>query len=105
MHPWMLEQVAREHRRDLLAVAARPRVRPAWTWRKLAAYITMTRPASGATPVTSTPNAAPMLAPLPGGDGIETEQGVVMGAAGTSKPGQPARISNPDQPARPASAA
>jgi hypothetical protein len=43
MHPWMIEQVAREHRRDLLARAARPRVRPAWTWQKLVGYMTMSR--------------------------------------------------------------
>ncbi len=35
MHPWMLEQMAKEHRRDLLALACRTPAdrRPAPTWR------------------------------------------------------------------------
>jgi hypothetical protein len=63
MHPWMIEQVARENRRDLLARAARPQARPAWTWRKLATYIhmiTTDRRAAHA-------GTAPVLAPLTGG--------------------------------------
>jgi len=35
MHPWMLEKMAQEHRRDLLALACRTRPdrRPTPTWR------------------------------------------------------------------------
>jgi hypothetical protein len=43
MHPWMSEQVAREHRRDLLAHAARHRDRPAWTWTRIVAVLSTSR--------------------------------------------------------------
>jgi len=63
MHPWMIEQVAREQRRELLARASRPRVRRSWTWRSLASYIGMTR--TDRRPARVDPG--PSLAPLPGG--------------------------------------
>jgi hypothetical protein len=64
MHPWMIEQVAREQRRDLLARAAgRPRVRSAGTWRKLATYIHMSKTYHHVAPAEPTR----ALAPLPGG--------------------------------------
>jgi hypothetical protein len=43
MHPWMSEQVAREHRRDLLAHAARHRDRHAWTWTRIVAVLPTSR--------------------------------------------------------------
>jgi hypothetical protein len=56
MHPWMIEQVAREHRRDLLAWKARPRVRPARRLQRFASYIRISRKAQQPTGA---------LAPLP----------------------------------------
>ena len=61
MHPWMIEQVAREQRRELLSRAARPRVRRGWTWRSLASYIGMARTIRGPA------RTRPSLAPLQGG--------------------------------------
>jgi hypothetical protein len=43
MHPWMSEQVAREHRRDLLAHAARHRHPPTWTWTRIVAVLSASR--------------------------------------------------------------
>jgi hypothetical protein len=43
MHPWMSEQVAREHRRDLLAHAARHRDRHTRTWTRIAAVLSTSR--------------------------------------------------------------
>jgi hypothetical protein len=96
MHPWMLEQVAYEHRRDLLARASRPRVRPDRTWRKLATYMAMTRfirrtAAAAPAPAAPTPGSPTMLAPLPRGNGIETGQSGAVAAARTSSAGEPAR--------------
>jgi hypothetical protein len=105
MHPWMLEQVASEHRRDLLARAARPRVRPARTLRTLAAYMSMTRVVRRRAPVAPAPSSAPVLARLPGGNGIETGPGVMAATARTSRPDESARTPRADESAHPASAA
>jgi hypothetical protein len=43
MHPWISEQVAREHRRDLLAHAARHRDRQVWTWTRIVAVLSTAR--------------------------------------------------------------
>jgi hypothetical protein len=63
MHPWMIEQVAREQRRELLARASRPHVRRPWTWRSLASYIGIRTIDRGA----SASGARPSLARLTGG--------------------------------------
>lgn len=43
MHPWMSEQVAREHRRDLLARAARHRHPHTGTWTRIVAVLSVSR--------------------------------------------------------------
>jgi hypothetical protein len=59
----MIEQVAREQRRELLARAARPHTRRPLTWRSLATYIGIRRGNLGRAGAATTPS----LAPLPGG--------------------------------------
>jgi hypothetical protein len=69
MHPWMIEQVAREHRRDLLARADRRRGRPTPRWRKLTAYIAMATVAHRRARVARARNSAPGLARMEAGTG------------------------------------
>jgi hypothetical protein len=77
MHPWMLEQMASEHRRDLLAQAARPRpvrLSSRWSWNlvgrrqsQLAARsLAAAPPAERVRPTSSSPARAGACSPVGG---------------------------------------
>ncbi len=75
MHPWMIEQVAREHRRDLLARAGRRPDRPTSTWRKLTTYMAIATVALRRARPAPAQNWAPGLARRPADARMETGRG------------------------------
>jgi hypothetical protein len=92
MHPWMIEQVAREHRRDLLARADRRPGHSTPRWRRLTAYIAMATVAHRRARVAPARNSAPGLAALPADARMEAGAGGAAGAgtAGAGKSACPA---------------
>jgi hypothetical protein len=87
MHPWMIEQVAREHRRDLLDRADRRPGHPTPRWRRLTAYIAMATVAHHRARVVPARNSAPGLALLPADVRMEAGTGGAAGA-GTAGAGE-----------------